>query len=111
MRVDSERPLRRGTFGHVGTVAGVPRASSRPVGCHVFISGGLRRALIRARDRGAETLQIFPSNPRGWAVPDPDRAEEEEFRRRLAELSMPLFLHAPYLVNIAARDPVVDKST
>lgn len=57
-------------------------------------------------------MQIFPSNPRGWAVPNPDPAEEAELREGLDELSMPLFLHAPYLVNVAARDPLVlERST
>jgi deoxyribonuclease-4 len=77
------------------------------VGCHVFVSGGLRRAPERALERGADVVQIFPSNPRGWAIPNPDRAEEEAVRERLDELGFPLFLHAPYLVNVAARDTTV----
>ncbi|MBV8952290.1 MAG: deoxyribonuclease IV [Actinobacteria bacterium] len=89
----------------------MPRPSRRPVGCHVFVAGGLRRALHRACDRGAEVLQIFPSNPRGWAVPVPDVAEEAWFRASIEARSMPLFLHAPYLVNIASRDDsVLDRS-
>lgn len=83
------------------------RARSRPVGCHVFVSGGLRRAPERALERGADVVQIFPSNPRGWAIPNPDRAEEDALRERLDELGFPLFLHAPYLVNVAARDTAV----
>jgi deoxyribonuclease-4 len=85
----------------------VIRARSRPVGCHVFVSGGLRRAPERALERGADVVQIFPSNPRGWAIPNPDRAEEDALRERLDELGFPLFLHAPYLVNVAARDTAV----
>jgi deoxyribonuclease-4 len=77
------------------------------VGCHVFVSGGLRRAPERALERGADVVQIFPSNPRGWAIPNPDRAEEDAVRERLDELGFPLFLHAPYLVNVAARDSTV----
>jgi deoxyribonuclease IV len=77
------------------------------VGCHVFVSGGLRRAPERALERGADVVQIFPSNPRGWAIPNPDRAEEDAVRDRLDELGFPLFLHAPYLVNVAARDSTV----
>jgi deoxyribonuclease-4 len=77
------------------------------VGCHVFVAGGLRRAPERALERGADVVQIFPSNPRGWAIPNPDRAEEDAVRERLDELGYPLFLHAPYLVNVAARDTTV----
>jgi deoxyribonuclease-4 len=82
------------------------------VGCHVFVTGGLRRALDRALERGADVVQIFPSNPRGWAIPEPDRREEEMFRARLDERGWPLFLHAPYLVNVAAPDAAVhERST
>src|SRR5204862_5554204 len=58
-------------------------------------------------ERGADAVQIFPSNPRGWAIPDPNRREEHALRARLEELGFPLFLHAPYLVNVAARDDTV----
>lgn len=40
-------------------------------------------------------------------MPEPDRGDEVLFRSELEALSMPLFLHAPYLVNIAARDDTV----
>jgi len=80
---------------------------SRPVGAHVFVSGGLERAVHRAVERGCDALQVFPSNPRGWAIPDPDPAEEERFRDAITELAFPLFVHAPYLVNLASTDPGV----
>jgi deoxyribonuclease IV len=73
----------------------------------VSVAGGLCRAVEHALRRGCDALQIFPSNPRGWAVPDPDLAEEAELARRVAELAFPLFLHAPYLINLSAPDPAV----
>jgi len=76
----------------------------RAVGAHVFVSGGLHRALARALERECDALQIFPSNPRGWARPEPDRAEEDRLRAACAERGFPLFVHAPYLVNLASSD-------
>ncbi len=59
----------------------------------------------RAVGLGCETIQVFTRNPRGFkAVPvDPDEAAA--FRRDIAESGIsPVFVHAPYLVNLAAAD-------
>jgi deoxyribonuclease IV len=66
----------------------------RPVGAHVSGSGGIARALQRARERGGDALQVFSSNPRGWALP---AGVPED-----GPVELPLFLHAPYLVNLAS---------
>lgn len=66
--------------------------------------GGLRapEALLEeARAIGAEVAQIFCSNPRAWAAPDVTRAIELGRGWREAGLG-PLYVHAPYLVNIAS---------
>lgn len=81
----------------------------RAVGAHVSIGGGLTRAVERAEARGCDALQIFPSNPRAWALPDVDLGEEDALRARVAERGWPLFLHAPYLVNLASPDDEVWK--
>jgi deoxyribonuclease-4 len=82
-------------------------ARRRRVGCHLFVSGGLPRALDRAEERGCDALQVFPSNPRGWAVPHPDERAERALADGVAERGWPLFLHAPYLVNVSSPDPLV----
>lgn len=76
----------------------------RPVGAHVSIGGGLPNAIVRAEERECDALQIFPSNPRGWALPRVDPDEEEELRAEVVGRGWPLFLHAPYLVNPASPD-------
>lgn len=81
----------------------------RSVGAHVSIGGGLVKAVDRAEERGCDAAQVFPSNPRGWALPDPDFTEEERFREALEERGWPLYLHAPYLVNLASPDEEVWK--
>lgn len=56
---------------------------------------------------GGDALQIFSSNPRGWARPEPDPEEERALTAACAARDWPLFLHAPYLVNLAAPDDLV----
>jgi deoxyribonuclease-4 len=59
------------------------------------------RLAVRARVVGAESVQTFASNPRGWAVPREDKALLTRVRKEL-ELIGPLFVHAPYLVNLVS---------
>lgn len=41
-----------------------------PIGGHVPVAGGLATTgLSYAREIGAETVQVFAANPRGWATP------------------------------------------
>lgn len=72
---------------------------SAPVGAHVSVAGGLSRCLPRADAVGAEVLQVFVANPRGWAHPLADPAGDEQFR---ATCARPMFVHAPYLINFGS---------
>jgi deoxyribonuclease-4 len=77
------------------------------IGSHVPVAGGLvRRALPHAREIGAEAIQVFASNPRGWAVPLPDPAQDAAFRAACAESGLSVLIHAPYLVNLGSPDPL-----
>lgn len=80
----------------------MPARPLAPVGAHVSVAGGLLKALPRADDVGAEALQVFVANPRGWAPPPPDPAGDEAFR---AACSRPVFVHAPYLINFGSPSP------
>ena len=60
-------------------------------------------AAAKAIERGAEAVQIFTSNPRQWRVPPVDPAADAELRAQLDEAGLgPLFIHAPYLINLAS---------
>lgn len=74
------------------------------IGAHVRTPGGLRTAVDNARAVGAEAVQLFLSNPRAWAGPRPETAEKFGAEWREAGIG-PLFVHAPYLVNIASPNP------
>jgi deoxyribonuclease-4 len=71
------------------------------IGAHVRTPGGLRTAVEGARAVGAECAQLFISNPRAWAGPRPETAERFGAAWREGGVG-PLFVHAPYLVNIAS---------
>ncbi|MFI6346951.1 deoxyribonuclease IV [Streptomyces sp. NPDC050560] len=74
-----------------------------PVGGHVPVAGGLAAAgLSYARDIGAETVQVFVANPRGWATPAGNPAQDEAFRAACAEGGVPAYVHAPYLINFGS---------
>ena len=47
-------------------------------------------------------MQVFLSNPRGWAASPGDPAQDEAFRTACAQDRMPVFVHAPYLVNLGS---------
>jgi deoxyribonuclease-4 len=75
-------------------------------GAHVPTRGRLSRAIDYAVTVGAETIQLFISNPRGWAAPPVRDEQVHEFdaRRRRAGID-PVFVHSSYLINIASPDP------
>ncbi len=74
------------------------------IGRHLPTSGGLGKTLEKAKDLGCETVQIFVSNPQGWAVPNP-RPDAGEFARESREAGVaPVVAHAKYLINLASTD-------
>lgn len=82
-------------------------AVRNPVGAHVPIGKGLvAGALATTQAMGAETLQIFVGNPRGWALSTGKPADDEAFRAALDEHGVRAFIHAPYLVNLGSPTPV-----
>ncbi|WP_405706500.1 MULTISPECIES: deoxyribonuclease IV [unclassified Streptomyces] len=83
-----------------------------PVGGHVPVAGGLASVgLTYAREMGAEAVQVFVANPRGWATPVGNPAQDELFRAGCAAGSVPAYVHAPYLINFGSHtEATVEKS-
>ncbi len=83
-----------------------------PVGGHVPVAGGLAKVgLAYAREMGAEAVQVFVANPRGWATPVGNPAQDELFRAECAAESIPAYVHAPYLINFGSHtEATVEKS-
>jgi deoxyribonuclease IV len=82
------------------------------IGIHTSIAGGHLNALESAAKLGCNALQIFSANPRMWAGgPGAARIAEADaaaFRLRREELGLgPLVIHANYLINLAAPEPML----
>ncbi len=56
--------------------------------------------LTGAEETGSACLQLFLSDPQGWKKPAP-RDDAEALRAS----PLPVYVHAPYLVNLAATEP------
>jgi deoxyribonuclease-4 len=63
------------------------------VGAHV----SPQRPLEKAAAIGADCAQIFLSDPQGWKKPPPRKDAAH-----LRESPMPLYVHAPYLINVSS---------
>ncbi|GAA2443868.1 deoxyribonuclease IV [Streptomyces macrosporus] len=88
-----------------------PRARN-PVGSHVAVAGGLAaKGLAYAREIGAEAVQVFVANPRGWATPAGDPRQDEAFRTACADEGIPAYVHAPYLINFGSHTEATVESS
>ena len=80
------------------------------IGIHTSIAGSYLNALESARKLGCNALQIFSASPRMWQggsarIPEVDA---QAFRARRDELGLgPLVVHANYLINLAASQPML----
>lgn len=79
-------------------------SATRPrIGAHVPTSGGMaKRSIAYALEVKAEAIQVFASNPRGWAMPDANPEADEAFRTKAAELDIATYVHAPFLINLGS---------
>jgi deoxyribonuclease-4 len=76
--------------------------TSRRIGIHTSIAGGVENAAERAYRLGCNTFQIFSTSPRQWRPYALGRSQCEamsELRRR-HDLK-PLVIHSNYLINLA----------
>ena len=75
------------------------------IGAHVGSSGGLTTAFERAKAIGAETIQIFGAPPQTWRRRTIRPEECEAFQAGIEESGIePVFLHGPYLINLATEN-------
>lgn len=76
------------------------------LGAHVGTSGGLHTCVGRAQALGAQALQIFVGAPQNWAEARYPQEQVDRLRAELAATGLgPLFIHAPYLINLATTRP------
>ena len=70
-------------------------------------SGGIKKALDKGADMGADAVQLFVQSPRTWRFPNHDPADLAAFGKKREELDVPALVHALYLVNLAAPDDAI----
>lgn len=74
------------------------------LGSHEGIAGGVSTAFARAEADGADCLQIFTRNARGWAAKPLEPDEVIRFRGEAARTKKPVAAHSTYLINCASSD-------
>ena len=73
------------------------------LGLHVSIAGHIYESITRAEVLGCNTMQIFSRDPRQWRRERLSLEDIEEFRRRRQKSKItPVFVHIPYLINLAS---------
>lgn len=74
------------------------------LGAHEGIAGGVSKAFARAEADGADCLQIFTRNARGWAAKPLEDGEVAAFRTEARRTGKPVAAHSSYLINCASTD-------
>jgi len=76
------------------------------LGVHVSGTGKIYETVERAHELGCNTMQIFSRNPQRWRVDFLNPDDIAEFNRRRQDFKIaPLFIHIPYLINLASPEP------
>jgi deoxyribonuclease-4 len=82
----------------------MPRSPIR-LGVHISISGGLEKAISRARELECTAMQIFSRNPRAWETVGLSCRSIASFQEAAAAKDIdPIVVHTPYLLNLASPD-------
>jgi deoxyribonuclease IV len=55
--------------------------------------------IVAARETGSEVIQMFCGDPQSWKMPPPREDVEE-----LKASGIPIYVHSPYIVNLASAD-------
>ena len=81
------------------------------LGAHEGIAGGVSKAFARAEADGADCLQIFTRNARGWAAKPLEDEEVRAFRSEARRTGKPVAAHSSYLINCASTDRAIRKKS
>jgi deoxyribonuclease IV len=76
------------------------------LGAHVEARGGLHLTFERAKQMGADAIQVHPTPPNFWGSPKLDEERLTSFRAAAEAAGRPpYYFHAVYLINLASQDP------
>ncbi len=80
-----------------------PRRTTRRIGIHTSIAGGVENAAERAYRLGCNTFQIFSTSPRQWQPYDLSQPACDQMNRLREKYDLkPLVIHTNYLINMAS---------
>lgn len=70
------------------------------------ISGGKHLALVRGKEIGCESIQVFIRNVRGWSSKPLEQNEIDKFLEKRKDIKdiWPIITHNSYLINLASLD-------
>ncbi len=82
------------------------------LGAHISIAGGVQNALVRGKELGCTSIQIFTKNVRGWKSKPYTDDEIEAFKTYMENDGIEVVVaHNIYLVNLASEDSeIIEKS-
>lgn len=73
------------------------------LGAHMSIEGGFGESLIRGKNIGCDTIQVFVKNNIQWKARDIENFEIQEFLFNKRETKIdPVIAHSSYLINLAS---------
>jgi deoxyribonuclease-4 len=76
------------------------------IGGHATVAGGLAKGGLRYLERSdAAAVQVYVSNPRGWALAAGDPRQDEAFAGGCADRGAVAYVHASLLVNLGSPTP------
>lgn len=81
------------------------------IGAHISSAGGLNNVIIRSKKWGAEVAQIFVSSPQIWKAGPLSRETLDDFKNKLRENNLPVFIHSIYLINLGSFNPYIASSS
>jgi deoxyribonuclease-4 len=82
------------------------------LGVHISGVSGLPKVFAQAKELGCNTLQVFSRNPQQWRSRDITPEDIEEFKQAQADAKIkPVFVHIPYLINLASPNPRLYKAS
>ncbi|NGX56454.1 MAG: Endonuclease 4 [Candidatus Anoxychlamydiales bacterium] len=76
------------------------------IGTHTSIAGGVSNSIYRAKEIGANTMQIFTANQRQWNSKPISNDEIERFKKARKECNIEKVVsHNSYLINLGSPKP------
>jgi deoxyribonuclease-4 len=77
------------------------------VGGHAPAAGGLAKAALKYIEQtSASAVQVYVSNPRGWALSDGDPKQDAAFADGCQDRGVTAYIHASLLVNLGSPTPL-----